>query len=159
MRSIERLAPRFVGDVPEGLKAGVLYVAAEHGVMMHLCACGCGSEIALPLSPIDWRLTFDGETISVSPSVGNWSLPCRSHYIIDRSHVQWAGDWSDDEIQEGRTRDRCRRDARHSPAPPKVVSDRPESVRAVMGEHTIAPRRGGMFSALGRWLSALRERW
>ena len=158
MSSIERLAPRFVGDVPEELKPGVLYVAAEHGVMMHLCACGCGSEIALPLSPIDWRLTFDGETISVSPSVGNWSLPCRSHYIIDRSLVQWAGDWSDDEIQEGRTRDRYRRNVRHAPAPSKVVSDRPEPGRAVVGEHTIVPRGGGMLSALSRRLSMLRKR-
>ncbi|WP_425342947.1 DUF6527 family protein [Rhizobium etli] len=47
--------------------------------MAHLCACGCRTEVITPLSPTDWRFTFNGKTISVEPSVGNWSLTCRSH--------------------------------------------------------------------------------
>lgn len=159
MSRVERLASRFVGDVPEKLKAGVLYVAAEHGVMMHLCACGCGNEVALPLSPIDWRLTFDGETISVSPSVGSWSLPCRSHYIIDHGQVRWAGDWSDDEIEEGRKRDQRRHYERYGPVASKAIPDRPEPLHTIVDEHTLASRKRTILTAVRRWLSELCRRW
>lgn len=158
MSSVERLAPRFVDNVPEALKAGVLYVAAEHGVMMHLCACGCGSEVSLPLSPIDWRLSFDGETISVSPSVGNWSLPCRSHYVIDHSHVRWAGDWSDEEIADGRYRDRRWREARRIEIETPVNPQRAELDRTNVDELVVGPRESGLFTAARRWLSG-RKRW
>jgi hypothetical protein len=36
-----------------------------------------------PLSPTDWKLTFDGVSVSLHPSDGNWSFPCRSHYRIE----------------------------------------------------------------------------
>jgi hypothetical protein len=156
--SVQRLAPRFVDNVPEALKAGVLYVAPEHGVMMHLCACGCGNEVSLPLSRIDWRLTFDGETISVSPSVGNWSLPCRSHYVIDHSHVRWAGDWSDEEIANGRNRDRRRREPRHVGIETPVKPQRAKPGPTKLDEPAIARHEGGLFTVARRWLSALRKR-
>jgi hypothetical protein len=76
--------------MPERLDDGVLYVSLEHATMVHSCACGCGSEVVLTLSPTDWRLTYDGEAVSVWPSVGSWSLPCRSHYFIERGLVRWA---------------------------------------------------------------------
>lgn len=107
--SVARLAPRFVEEMPEPLEAGVLFVSLEHRSMLHLCACGCGTEVALPLTPLDWRLTYDGEDVSVWPSVGSWSLPCRSHYVIDGGRVRWASDWSEQEIAAGRRRDRRRR--------------------------------------------------
>ena len=28
--------------------------------------------------------------MSLYPSVGNWSFPCKSHYWIEHSHVRWA---------------------------------------------------------------------
>lgn len=158
MSSVERLAPRFVDTVPEMLSPGILYVAAEHGVMMHLCACGCGSEVSLPLSPIDWRLTFDGDSISVSPSVGNWSLPCRSHYVIDRSNVRWAGDWAEEQIEEGRSLDRRRKKARHSPpvAPP---ANGPVPIRTNTDERTVAPGRDGLLTKTWRWIAEIAKRW
>jgi hypothetical protein len=42
--------------------------------------CGCGKKVVLPLHPTHGKLTYDGETVSLSPSVGNWSFPCESHY-------------------------------------------------------------------------------
>ena len=113
MRAVDRLGPAFVGEVPERLDPGVLYVSVEHGSMIHLCACGCGAEVVLPLTPLDWRFTYDGENVSVSPSVGSWSLDCRSHYVIDRGRVRWAGGWSEKEVAANRARDRRRRDERH----------------------------------------------
>jgi hypothetical protein len=108
---ISHIAPRFVEHVPEILEPGLLYVSLEHGAMVHLCACGCGHEVSLPLSPIDWKLSYDGENISLRPSVGNWSFPCRSHYVIEGGRVNWADDWSEQAVAAGRRRDKRRRDA------------------------------------------------
>ncbi|WP_417924835.1 DUF6527 family protein [Collimonas pratensis] len=30
----------------------------------------------------DWSLTYDGKTVSLDPSIGNWSLPCRAHVMF-----------------------------------------------------------------------------
>jgi hypothetical protein len=91
-----RLEHRFVKHVPELLEPGILYISMEYGTVTH--SCGCGEEVVTPLSPTDWKLTFDGETISLWPSVGNWSLECRSHYIIDHGRVLKAEPWTDRQI-------------------------------------------------------------
>jgi len=75
------------------------------------CCCGCGREVVTPLSPTDWKPLFDGETISLDPSIGNWSFPCRSHYWIRENRVEWARRWSREEIEGGRARDRLRKAA------------------------------------------------
>lgn len=67
-KSIE---PRFVEFVPSDLESGALYVCSTYGTLSHLCCCGCGHEVATPLSPRDWRSSFDGERLSLSRSVGN----------------------------------------------------------------------------------------
>jgi hypothetical protein len=36
-----------------------------------------------PISPADWQLAYDGDTVSLTPSIGNWGFPRRSHYWID----------------------------------------------------------------------------
>jgi hypothetical protein len=59
-----------------------------------------------PLTPTDWKLIYDGETISLDPSIGNWSFPCQSHYWIRRNQVKWAGKWSDSEVEAARAHDR-----------------------------------------------------
>ena len=43
-----------------------------------------------PLNPEAWEMTFDGRSIFLYPSIGNRSLPCRSHYWIRRNRIQWA---------------------------------------------------------------------
>lgn len=94
-----KLEHRFITNIPETLEAGVLYVSIEYATAIHSCCCGCGEEVVTPLSPTDWSLTFDGDTVSLSPSIGNWRLPCRSHYIIRRGAVIEAGPWSDERIE------------------------------------------------------------
>lgn len=96
---------RFVEFIPEILNEGVLYVSVNYATALHKCACGCGREVVTPLSPTFWRMTFDGETVSLFPSIGNWNFPCRSHYWVDRGRVRWARVWSDDEIAEARRDD------------------------------------------------------
>jgi len=150
--TIERIRPRFVEIVPEALESGKLYVSLEHGSMVHLCACGCGNEVVLPLTPVDWRLTYDGEDISLSPSVGSWSLPCRSHYIISRGRVRWAGDWTDKEIEDGRRRDRLRKDERFSRlAKPDVLSAAQQPAPPAMPPQPLQKARpGGLIGWLAR---------
>jgi hypothetical protein len=88
-----KLSHEFVKSVPEILKDRVLYVSMEFATAIHKCCCGCGNEVVTPLSPKDWKLTFDGETISLTPSIGNWSFDCQSHYWITNSRVEWAPKW------------------------------------------------------------------
>ena len=101
-----RLEHRFVQHIPRTLEPGVLYVSVEFATAAHLCCCGCGEEVVTPLTPTDWRMTFDGETISLWPSLGNWNFACRSHYVIERSEVVEALPWSDQRIASGRQRDK-----------------------------------------------------
>ncbi|PYT79987.1 MAG: hypothetical protein DMG40_13935 [Acidobacteria bacterium] len=74
------LAHEFVEYMPDQLKDGVLYVSIPFATGAHKCCCGCGQEVVTPLSPTDWKLIFDGRSISLDPS--NWSFPCKSHYWI-----------------------------------------------------------------------------
>lgn len=99
---IKKFDHQFVKSAPRELEEGILYVSLEYCTMLHSCACGCGRKVVTPLSPNDWSMTFDGRNISVDPSIGSWSLPCRSHYFIKRGIVQWAGDWNDEQIKKGR---------------------------------------------------------
>jgi hypothetical protein len=100
------LRHEFVKYVPETVGEGVIHISIRFATAVHLCFCGCGSEIATPFSPADWQLTFDGQTVSLDPSIGNWSLPCRSHYWIRKNRVVWARPWTPREIAEGRELDR-----------------------------------------------------
>lgn len=104
-------SPQFVESIPETLTPGVLYVSMTLASAIHLCACGCEQEVITPLSPTDWKLCFDGENVTLDPSIGNWSFSCRSHYWIRGGKVRWSGSWSTEEIADGRTHDRKRKDA------------------------------------------------
>jgi hypothetical protein len=96
------LKPEFVEFIPEQLEERTLYVAAKYRTVVHLCCCGCGRKVVTPLSPTAWKLTFDGVHITLHPSVGNWNLPCKSHYWIERNQVKWAGRWTPGQIEAGR---------------------------------------------------------
>jgi hypothetical protein len=106
---METFKNAFVQSIPEQLVPGVLYVSMERSVAIHLCACGCGNEVVTPLSPVDWQLQYDGEVISLSPSIGNWNFKCQSHYWIVDNRIKWAGSCSKKQIDEGRDHHRSRR--------------------------------------------------
>jgi len=105
MGRARRVSHRFVEHIPGSLEDGVVYVSIEYGTAVHKCCCGCGEEVVTPLSPTDWKLIYDGETVSLSPSIGNWSFKCQSHYWIIQNRVGWARKWSAEEIREGRDAD------------------------------------------------------
>lgn len=106
MKPAVPLRYEFVEHIPSDLKDGTIYVSMAYATAVHKCCCGCGNEVVTPFSPTDWKLIFDGESISLHPSIGNWSFDCKSHYFIRRNRVIWVPKWSQEEINIGRARDR-----------------------------------------------------
>jgi hypothetical protein len=100
------LRHEFVEFIPERIEDGVVYVSIPYATAAHMCCCGCGTKVVTPITPTDWKLIFDGETISLYPSIGNWGFPCRSHYWIRNDRVEWSYQMSQKKVQEGRSLDR-----------------------------------------------------
>ena len=105
-----RLEHEFVDYIPDDLVDGRLYVSVRFGTVVHLCACGCGEEVVTPLGPSEWKMVFDGVSISLEPSIGNWGFRCRSHYWIDRSEIRWARSFDVLEVERVRKENKERRD-------------------------------------------------
>lgn len=99
------LTHKFVNQIPEILEDNVIYVSIPFETVIHKCCCGCGREVVTPLSPKDWSLTFDGETITLNPSIGNWNFKCKSHYFIRNNRVVWARQYNRFEINENKELD------------------------------------------------------
>ena len=86
--------------IPKQLANGRLYVSKKYKMAVHLCCCGCKEEVVTPLSAVDWAFTLRNGGPSLSPSIGNWSFPCRSHYWVRGGKIQWAQDMSNARIKE-----------------------------------------------------------
>lgn len=102
MTGIDRIRPEFVELMPSAMAPGILYVSISFNTAIHLCCCGCGNRVVTPLAPSQWRLMYNGRDVSLYPSVGNWSYPCKSHYWIEEGNVEWAPMWDEQEIEAGR---------------------------------------------------------
>lgn len=139
------LEHQFVRSVPEKLKPGVLYVSMEFGSIVHSCCCGCGEEVVTPLTPTDWKMMYDGETVSLWPSVGSWTLKCKSHYIIERSRVIGSGAWTPAQIAAERRRDQAAKAKFYG----NLVSE-PEAV-APAASTLVVPAPKPPAKPLGRW--------
>jgi hypothetical protein len=108
---VSRLQHRFVEFLPGDVEEGVLYVSMPYAIAEHRCVCGCRERVLTPLSPTDWELCFDGKTVSLGPSIGNWNFPCQSHYWIRLNEVILAPRWTRERIEAGRERDRRQKEA------------------------------------------------
>lgn len=118
--------PLFVRAIPETPDDGVIYVSIDYRVAVHKCACGCGRNVITPFGPAQWRLIYDGK-VSLHPSIGNWSFPCRSHYWIRGNAVDWAEQWSDDQIAAARAHDQESLDRYYGESPTKRTTSAPLS--------------------------------
>lgn len=116
--TLDRLTPRFVECIPKVRVPGVLYISIKYKTTVHQCPCGCGEKVVLPLHPTNWRLIFDGKSITMRPSVGAWRIPCRSHYLITNNRIEWAGNWTEEQIAASRQRDAVRKAAWYKQAQP-----------------------------------------
>jgi hypothetical protein len=143
-----RLTHEFVDYIPNVLEEGKVYVCVQFATVVHKCCCGCGREVVTPLSPTDWQLAFDGETISLYPSIGNWSYPCQSHYWITENRVVWARRWSRAEVEAGRAQDLMAKAASYGRSTATTASTAPlKGARAGQPTDT-----GSSWSKLKRWL-------
>lgn len=106
MRGDNFLTHEFVEFIPDELMERTIYISIDCATISHKCCCGCGNEVVTPLSPTDWRLIFDGKTISLEPSIGNWGYDCQSHYWVTHNRVEWAAQFSKDKIDAVRRYDR-----------------------------------------------------
>jgi hypothetical protein len=104
----------FVEYIPNELETDTVYVSMNHATVIHSCFCGCGNQVVTPLAPTGWKLTYDGEFITLYPSVGNWNLPCKSHYWIRSGQIEWSTEWSDERIEAGRLAEASRRNDYYS---------------------------------------------
>ncbi len=102
---------KFVEFIPEELEEGVLFVSTKYQIAIHLCPCGCGNKVVTPLSPTDWKLEYKNGSVSLSPSIGNWSFKCKSHYWIKNNIIIWAEPFSDYKI--ARIREHERKEKKH----------------------------------------------
>jgi hypothetical protein len=138
----DQLQHRFVEYIPEQLEEGMLYISIEYMTVTHLCCCGCGEEVSTTLSPTDWRLIYDGKSVSLEPSIGSWNLPCQSHYFITRNRVVWVRSWSEAEIDAGRHYDAARKSQHRTAESCEMPVQTP-----------VLPKKGGIGSWLRRWWS------
>ena len=89
---IYQMLPEFVDEIPEEIDEGHLYLCLPFNAIIHKCACGCGELISTPLDKKHgWIMQYDGETVTLSPSIGNGSYKCRSHYFIRGNNIVWFG--------------------------------------------------------------------
>lgn len=123
------LRHKFVNSFPDRLQPGILYISMGYATASHSCCCGCGEEIVTPFAPTEWKMTFNGEAVSLWPSIGNWNLPCRSHYIIRDGRAIEAAPWSDEQIGFEKRRDRRAKEVfyeRQPSEPPPCKEKSPE---------------------------------
>ena len=106
---MQTIQHKFVDSIPEQLEEGTLYVSILYCTAIHKCICGCGNEVVTPLSPTDWQLSFNGETVSLKPSIGNWNFKCRSHYFITNDKIEYAFKWNSEEVVINKKKDKKRR--------------------------------------------------
>jgi hypothetical protein len=99
----------FVDIIPDRLEEGMVYISVHRATALHKCLCGCGNEVVTPISPEDWKLIFDGETISLYPSIGNWNFDCKSHYWITNNKVHWAEKWRAKRIKKSKFAEKKRK--------------------------------------------------
>ena len=104
---IKQIRPEYVEFIPERLENGVLYISERYRTAVHKCCCGCGKEVVTPLSPAEWSVKLNTGRVSLWPSIGNWSYPCRSHYVKRDSRVLEAMAMTDRQIQRVRENDRA----------------------------------------------------
>ena len=89
-RESTTLKPVFVNTIPRLLEMeeGTLYVSMRFATLSHLCPCRCGRLVDVTLTPSTRSLIYDGEHLTLRPSIGV-RFPCRSHYSIIRNSIMW----------------------------------------------------------------------
>jgi hypothetical protein len=89
---IHELKTVHVETMPKTLEHGYIYVSLKFELAIHLCACGqCGVQTVTPFrdATSGWTYREENSKVSLSPSIGNWNFPCKSHYYVTDGKIQW----------------------------------------------------------------------
>lgn len=97
LRQVE-VSSEFTEFIPEAknMIQNVVYISNQYHTSSHLCLCGCGELVAMPLNTNvhpthGWDYDVDDkERLSFIPSVGNYQIPCKSHYIITKGKANFV---------------------------------------------------------------------
>lgn len=84
---------RAVERIPANLENGVVFHSEEFELAGFLCPCGCGHRITL-LVPDSHQVWSHNGLATISPSVGVFDAPCRSHFFIRDGGVDWLSAFS-----------------------------------------------------------------
>lgn len=94
MKTIKQveIVPIYLELIPENelLQEGNIYISKKYGCAVHLCLCGCKNLTVTPLGTDDWQLSEKDGKISLTPSIGNFQFPCKSHYIITNNKANFV---------------------------------------------------------------------
>ena len=149
---LKSMVYKFVENIPDNLDAGILYISIPYTTVVHLCCCGCGEEVITPLSSTDWELSFNGESVSLSPSIGNWGFTCRSHYWIKKNKVKWAGSMSSQQIKDVRLRDRIAKEKKYG------RNKEPDDLSATLTKQQ-TPSTIEKTSVFGQFIKVIKSLW
>lgn len=88
---IDELKPIFVEEISGNVDHGYIIITKKYGTAVHRCPCGCKNLVVTPIKKNGWKLTdHDDDTISLSPSISNPTIRCKSHYWIKQNKIVWA---------------------------------------------------------------------
>jgi len=111
---VSSIQPKYVERIPKILSDGILYISEKYSTAAHNCCCGCGNKVVTPLKTGRWSLKKSRDQVSISPSIGNWSLACQSHYWIENNSIKWSTKFTDKQIHANRARDKKVLEAAHA---------------------------------------------
>ena len=147
---LNELVPEFVDNIPRTPEPGKLYLSCRYRAVIHMCPCGCGAKISTPLHSTGWRLSYDGISVSLWPSVGNWSEKCQSHYWITENRVVWSSTLPRHEILQTR-------EARDQALDRYFANNHETGMQGVVPPHQPPrPRRQTWVSRLWSWATRLK---
>jgi len=144
---VEQVTPQVVELAPKELSPGVLYISFKYKLALHLCCCGCGEKVVTPLSPAEWDLRLVDGKATLHPSIGNWSMACKSHYVIRNNRIVWAGGMTDRQMAAVFSRDKASIDAMH-----RIAMDQSRNSDEEALKHSNSSSIGDLLKAFWNWL-------
>ncbi|HUH26022.1 MAG TPA: DUF6527 family protein [Flavobacterium sp.] len=87
MKTLKKIPLKLVEvkHIPSEMEFGKFYYSEEFSVANHLCPCGCGEQVPVPVKKGEWAI-YTKKPLAVSPSFQR-RLGCKSHYIITNGNA------------------------------------------------------------------------
>lgn len=80
---LELMQVEFIPPIDE-MEFGKFYYAEQWRSSNHLCVCGCGMQVPLPIKQSEWTLSNSDKGFAIVPSILQ-RMGCKTHYVISNS--------------------------------------------------------------------------